>query len=144
MTSLRTVLHWLDEQRIWNNAECWVLADNTVEPVVGVTWTDDGNMVLSTASVWTEPTPTPLQYGPVCDTLREHYSGGGRLIWTTKSEDVYRGSYVANAETAVFFVFLPKSVEIIETHEEKLEQRKQQAIELTKKIEESQKWPTSM
>jgi hypothetical protein len=141
--SLRTVLMWLEEHRLHDDAECWVLGGDTVEPVHGVTWEESGDMVLHSRPPWTEPAPTPLQYAAVRDTLLEHYAGGGRLKWAGHP-DVYRGSYVVNAESSVFFVFLPTEIQIVDSHEEKMEQRKKQAIDLTRKIEESQSWPTSM
>lgn len=143
MISLRTVLRWLEEHRLHDEADCWVLSGDTVEPVVEVTWEDEGNMILHSRPPWSEPAPTPLQYHMVCDTLLEHYAGGGQLKWGGHP-DMYKGSYVVNAESSVFFLFLPSSIEIVESHEEKMEQRKNQAIELTRKIEESQSWPTSM
>jgi hypothetical protein len=144
MTNLRTALQWLDEQDIGGQAECWVLGNNTVQPIVHVTWTEVGDVLLWTLPPWTEPSPTPLQFARVSDMLLEHYSGGGSLRWANQLSDTYRGSYVVNSESAVFFLFLPPNVRIMDSHDEKMEQRKQQAIELTKRIEESQTWPTSM
>lgn len=144
MTSLRTVLLWLDEQPISKEAECWVLGDDMVEPVTDVTWNDQGNMYLWTAPPWNDPSPKPLHYSIVSAMLLEHYSGGGALQWATDPEYVYRGSHVVKPESAVFFLFLPQSIKLVESYSEKMEQRKKQAIDLTRKIEESQSWPTSM
>lgn len=156
MTNLRTVLMWLDEQQIHPDAECWVLGHDTVQPVVDIVQAGGGegtyfntqailgDLVLITTQPWGDPTPAPLHYGAVYDTILETYSGGGRLLWDAHHKDTYRGSYVVNAESAVFFLFLPTDIEIVDSHEEKMEQRKKQAIELTRKIEESQTWPTSM
>jgi len=142
--NLRTVLRWLDEQRIHDEAGCWVLGHDRVEPVEHVTWTEDGDMLVLTEPPWSTPTPVPLTYREVSDILLEHYSGGGLLKWANHPEEVYKGSYVVKPESAVFFLFLSQEVGIVESHSEKMEQRKQQAIELTKRIEESQSWPTSM
>lgn len=140
--NLRTVLRWLDEARIHDEAECWVLGGDTVQPVTGVTSTESGDMLLHSEEPWAEPAPAPLRFREVCDTLLEEYAGGGLLKWADHP-DVYRGSYSVNVETAVFFVFTSPGVEIVDSHEEKMEQRKQQAETLTQEIERQEKpWQT--
>lgn len=138
-TSLRTALSWLQAHGLSDEAECWVLGSDTVEPVTGVTSTEAGDMVLSTAPPWSEPTPIPMQYNAVCDTLLEEYAGGGALRWASRPDEPYRGSYVVDATSAVFFLFLPEDVQLLaESHDEKMEQQKQRAKELTKQIQEAQ------
>lgn|SRR5208283_1419934 len=139
-TSLRTALSWLQAHGLSDSAECWVLGADTAQPVTGIAQ-DGADMVLHTAPPWSEPTPQPLRFAAVCDTLLENYSGGGTLKWHAKPDDPYRGSYVVNSESAVFFLFLPDSIQLFESHEEKMEQRTQQAIQLTRDIQESQTWP---
>jgi|SRR5271156_2363619 len=141
-TSLRTALAWLQAHGLSDDAECWVLGEDTVQPVTGVTQVA-GDMMLVSAAPWSEPTPLPLSFGGVCDILLENYSGGGTLRWHAKPDDPYRGSYVVNPESAVFFLFLPENIQIVEGHAEKMEQRIQQAIQLTREIQESQTWPLS-
>jgi hypothetical protein len=142
--NLRTVLRWLDEQRIHDEAMCWILGSDTVEPVTHVTWTEDGHMILESLPPWSEPIPTALRYEEVCDILLEHYAGGGSLKWTKQPDTIYRGSYVVDPKESVFFIFLPSNIRFVDSHSEKIEQKRQQAIQLTRQIEESQKWPTSM
>lgn len=137
MTTLRTALSWLQAHGLSDDAECWVLGSNTVQPVTGVT-SEGADMVLHTAPAWSEPTPAPLRYASVCDTLLENYSGGGTLRWRTRPTDPYRGSYVVDTNSAVFFLFLPQGVELVESHDEKMAQRKQQAIQLTREIQETE------
>jgi hypothetical protein len=139
--NLRTVLKWLDEQRIHDEAECWILTGDTVEPITYVTWTNNGDIILTSAPPWHEPTPIPLHYAQVCAMLLEHYSGGGLLKWSKRPRDTYRGSYIVNPESSVFFIFLSSTVGVVEDHETKMEQKKQQAIQLTRQIQESQQWP---
>lgn len=141
-TSLRTALAWLQAHGLSDNAECWVLGQDTIHPVTGVTQ-DAGDMILESAAPWSEPTPLPLAFGGVCDILFENYSGGGTLKWQVKPDDPYRGSYVVNPKSAVFFLFLPENIQIVDGHAEKMEQRTQQAIQLTREIQESQTWPLS-
>jgi hypothetical protein len=141
-TSLRTALSWLQAHGLSDDAECWVLGQDTVQPVTGVTQVLS-DMLIITAPPWSDPAPTPLRFAAVCDTLLENYSGGGTLRWLAKPDDPYRGSYVVNPKSAVFFLFLPNEIQIVESHEEKMEQRTQQAIQLTRDIQESQTWPLS-
>lgn len=136
---LRTVLQWLDEQNISLDAECWVLTNDTVLPVIAaIPDGGRGDIILRTAPVWSEPPPVPLTFDAIHDTILEHYSGAGELIWLNANSTItYRGSYVVNADNAVFFLFLPEKIELVETHIEKMEQRKKQAIDLTKEIEKN-------
>jgi hypothetical protein len=143
MTDLRTTLHWLTEQGIHDEAECWILGSDTVQPVVGVTPTNSGDTYLLSEEPWAEPAPAPLSYRAVCDILLESYAGGGSLRWATNPATIYRGSYSVNVENAVFFVFLPSEIEIVDSHEVKMEQRKRQAEQLTQEIERGEKpWVT--
>lgn len=135
---LRTALQWLGEHGLDNEAECWVLSGDTAEPVTGVTPTPLGNVILWTLPPWTEPFPRPLSYAAVYDTLVGEYSGGGRLIWESQPRHTYRGSHVIDPAKSVFFLFLPTAIQLIESHEEKMEQRKQQAKQLTEQIERTQ------
>lgn len=132
---LRTALQWLGEHGLAPNAECWVLSGDTVEPVIGVTPTPRGNCIMWTRPVWAEPSPSPLTFTATYDILVESYSGGGRLIWEAQPRFTYRGSHVVDPEKSVFFLFLPTAIQLIESHEEKMEQRKQQARQLTEQIE---------
>lgn len=134
MTDLRTVLRWLGEQEISELAECWILSDGTVEPVVTLQELD-GSLYLGSRSVWSAPAPVPLRFGTVYDKLLGSYSGGGLLHWTSHPGHTYRGSYVVNPNNAVFFLFLPDSIKLIDSHSDKMEQRKEQAKQLTKEIE---------
>jgi hypothetical protein len=141
MTDLRTVLHWLDEQDPAPDAECWLLSDRTVLPVVDrAVASGSGSIILITASVWAEPTPVPLRYDALRATIMENYSGAGQMQWSERVNYIYRGSYVVDPMVSVFFTFLPPQVELIETHAEKMEQRRKQARQLTKEIEHS--WDT--
>src|SRR5271155_4142857 len=141
-TSLRTALAWLQAHGLSDSAECWVLGEEDTQPVTNVTQVA-GDMILESAAPWSTPTPLPLGFGGVYDILFENYSGGGTLRWHAKPDDPYRGSYVVNPGSAVFFLFLPENIQIVEGHAEKMEQRTQQAIQLTREIQESQTWPLS-
>lgn len=137
--NLRTSLQWLQGHGLEEDAECWILSGDTVEPIIGVTSQEDGNVILSSRPIYEEPSPIPLTYGVVSDRLLESYSGGGCLLWGTDTDQTYRGSYVVNPETAVFFLFLPSDIQIYETYSEQMDQRKQQARQLTSEIERAQK-----
>lgn len=138
---LRTALQWLDEQHIAPDAECWVLAGDTVEPVTSIDVTGQGDILLTTAKVWDDPAPVPMLYDEVHGALIDSHSGGGALHWRTHSE-TYRGSYVVNPERAVFFVFLPDDVSLSPgTYTERVDQRREQAKQLTREIErERRSW----
>src|SRR5271157_2708338 len=132
--TLRTALQWLTDHDLSDDAECWVLSGDTVEPIVGVTATPAGDVWIGTAAVWSEPAPIALRYGPMCDTLLETYSGGGSLRWANSPGQTYRGSYTPNPDVSVFLLFLPTEVRLVESHEEQMEKRKQQAKQLTREI----------
>ena len=140
MIPFRTILNWLTAHNLSDSAEVWVLGAKSVEPVLQVQPLSSGNAEVETASVWSKPAPVPLQYGSFYDTLLRSYSGGGTLEWQDHYQDTYRGSYTVNPQTAVFLLFLPDEIQLIETHAEKMEQRRKQAKELTEVIERS--WDT--
>lgn len=135
MTDLRTAIRWLLEHELAETAEVWVLAKPVlrpvvaVEPVAGDTW-------LGTAPVWSEPTPAPLQWDRFYDRLMECYAAGGTFRWAQHPELVYRGSYVVNPASAVFLLFLKPDIELVQSHSELMEQRKEQANQLTQEIQD--------
>jgi hypothetical protein len=142
MTDLRTTLQWLTEQHITGDAECWLLADATVLPVTDLAVQEgEGSLILVTSTVWSEPTPVPLHYERVYAKLMDSYSGAGRMKWAGHVNYTYRGSYVVDPTSSVFFLFLPEHVQLIEPHSEKMEKREQQARQLTEEIEHP--WQTS-
>lgn len=136
--SFRTILKWLTDHNLSDDAEVWILGDysSPVEPVTEIGSTDEGAVWVETSPVWKEPVPVPMHYGPFYARLLECYSGAGTLQWLGHS-DTYRGSYTVNPHAAVFLLFLPDSIDLLETHTEKMEQRKKQARELTEVIEKS-------
>lgn len=135
---LRTVLMWLAEHELPPTVECWVLSESAIHPIESVTSDDTGDVTLTTGPLTLEA--TPMHYGSIFDTLIETYSGGGHLRWRGAPRHTYRGSYTRNPSEAVFFVFLPESIQPPpETYAEEMDKRKQQARELTQEIERSQK-----
>lgn len=133
----RTILQWLDEQGLGIEAEVWVLGKQDVEPVLHIEpMPEDGSVAVRTASVWSVPVPVPLRYGTFRARVQECYSGAGTLRWKDHP-DTYRGSYTVNPQSAVFLLFLPDETQLILTHEEKMEQKRKRARELTEVIQES-------
>lgn len=127
MVNLRTVLRWLAEHNLDDNAECWVLTHETVVPIIYATPKGE-NIDIVTAGVWETPVPIPVTFTYLFDTIVNDYSGGGTLYW--RKGYTYRGSYVVNSDNAVFLLFLPDEIDLIEAHKEKMETKKKQAEEL--------------
>jgi hypothetical protein len=144
MINLRTTLQWLTEHDPTPSpsAECWVLTDREVLPIIAIGREiniDEGystaDVLVDTSPIWSQPPPTPLTYVALYDKLLETYSGGGKLGWRSHVTYTYRGSYVVNPDNAIFFLFLPSNVILRSTYQEELDRRKDQARQLTKEIE---------
>lgn len=138
MTNLRTAIGWLLAHGLEDDAEVWAVSKSVMEPVIDAlpvssdTW-------LRTGSVWQEPTPLPLQWSGFYARLMEWYSAGGTFRWAQYPNLTYRGSYVVSPHSAVFLIFLSPEIELVQSHSELMEQRKQQAKSLTQEIQEQ--WP---
>jgi hypothetical protein len=131
MTTLRTALQWLDEHQLSDDAECWVLTDEAVIPIVAVQC-DGGDAILHTSKVFRDP----LTYSKLRDTILADHSGGGNLTWYGNTERFYRGSYTVNPEQAVFFIYLPQNATLSYIpYDEQIEIKRQQARQLTQEID---------
>jgi hypothetical protein len=133
VTDLRTAIRWLIEHDLSESAEVWCLSHRDIEPITELRPVGP-DFVVESRSIWSEPTPVPLQWAAFYDMLMGSYSGGGTFKWAAHPE-TFRGSYSVNPQTAVFLLFLPPQTQIIETHAEKMEQRQQQAQQLTQEID---------
>lgn len=133
MVDVRTALNWLNEHHLEDGAEVWVLSDDLVVPVTEVGIGE--NVYIYTRPIdLTNPTQG-LTYHDFLDSILKDYSAGGRVIWAKRPDLTFRGSYVRNPAAAVFLVFLPEQVQLVESHEDKMEQRKEQARTLSERIE---------
>jgi hypothetical protein len=133
MTNMRTALQWLLEHELADDAEVWVLSKPYFEPVVAL------EPVGSDAWVGSVPValdgPAGMRWSEFYGKLASWYTAAGSFRWAQHPEMIYRGSLAVNAQSAVFLVFLDPNVELVQSHAELMDQRRDQANKLTQEIE---------
>ena len=134
MTTMRTALQWLLEHELDEHAEVWVLSGAEFEPVVALEPVGSDAWV-GTVPVWSDAGASRLRWSAFFGKLGSWYTAGGTFRWAQHPEMVYRGSHVINPQSAVFLVFLDPNIELVQSHAELMDERRDQANKLTQEIE---------